>query len=292
MQTQKVIITAALTGGVHDKSANPNLPEQPDEIIEQALAAREAGAAIIHCHARTPEGKPTCSLDIFQEIHDGIRSQSDAIVQLTTGGGLGMSVDERFGVITLSPEMASLNMGLLNFIFGGKEHFFSNMRSEIARFATEMKRRGVKPELEIYSFAMLEEAEVLIDEGLVDPPFVMNLVLHTPSQGGLRGTPENLVEMVRRIRERWRIGDEVLVNVTSCGRTENPMSTIALAMNLNIRVGMEDNVHYRPDELVQGNAQLVARAVRIAHELDREPATPTEARRMLGLTAGVEASLA
>jgi 3-keto-5-aminohexanoate cleavage enzyme len=280
----KVIITAALTGGVHDKSANPNLPEQPDEIIEQALECAAAGAAIVHCHARLPNGKPTCDTEIFRAIHDGIRSQSDVIVQLTTGGGLGLSVEERYGVISLAPEMASLNMGLLNFIFGGAEHFFSNMRSDIVAFAEEMRRQNVKPELEVYNMAMLEEAAILLRMGILEPPYVINLVLDTPTQGGLRGTPVNLVEMVRRIREQFALApDEVIVNITSCGSTQLPISAIALAMGLNVRVGMEDNVYFRKGELVQRNAQLVERAVRIAEQLDHEPATPDEAREALGL---------
>jgi 3-keto-5-aminohexanoate cleavage enzyme len=280
----KVIITAALTGGVHDKSANPNLPEQPDEIIEQALECAAAGAAIVHCHARLPNGRPTCDTEIFRTIHEGISSQSDVIVQLTTGGGIGLSVEERYGVISLAPEMASLNMGLLNFIFGGKEHFFSNMRSDIVAFAEEMRRQNVKPELEVYNMAMLEEAAVLLGMGILEPPYVVNLVLDTPTQGGLRGTPVNLVEMVRRIREQFEVGPGgVIVNVTSCGSTQLPISTIALAMGLNIRVGMEDNVFFRRGELVQRNAQLVERAVRIAEQLDREPATPDEAREALGI---------
>ncbi len=281
----KVIITAALTGGVHDKRANPNLPEQPDEIIEQGLAAAAAGAAIIHCHARTPEGTPTCDLEIFRVIHDGLRSQTDAIIQLTTGGGLGLTVDERFGVISLSSEMASLNMGLLNFVFGGREHFFSNMRSEIWQFAEAMSQNGVKPELEVYNMAMLEEAKILLDLGLLEPPYVINLVLDTPTQGGLRGTPANLVEMVRRVRET--LPEEMHINVTSCGSSQNPITAMAMAMGLNIRVGMEDCVYFRKGELIRDNAQLVARAVRIARELDREPATPDEARELLGLKTGV-----
>jgi 3-keto-5-aminohexanoate cleavage enzyme len=286
----KVIITAALTGGVHDKSANPNLPEQPDEIIEQALECAAAGAAIVHCHARLPNGRPTCDPEIFRMIHDGIRSQSDVIVQLTTGGGLGLSVEERYGAIGLAPEMASLNMGLLNFILGGKEHFFSNMRSEIVAFAEEMRRQNVKPELEVYNIAMLEEAQFVLSQGILEPPWVINLVLDTPTQGGLRGTPVNLVEMVRRIHEAFEVGgDGVLINVTSCGATQLPISTIAIAMGLNIRVGMEDNVFFRRGELVQRNAQLVERAVRIAEQLDREPATPDEARTTLGLEARVPA---
>src|SRR5262245_61665982 len=280
----KVVITAALTGGVHDKSANPNLPEQPAEIIEQALACREAGAAIVHCHARTPEGRPTCDPAIFRQIHDGIARQSDVIVQLTTGGGLGLSTEERFGVISLAPEMASLNMGMVNFIIKGEEFLFPNMRSDIRAFAEAMNERGVKPELELYDMSMIDEAIYFIDHGLLSPPWVVNFVLDTPSQGGLPGRPENLVEMYRRVSERIGIGpDAAQINVTSCGDTQLPLTTMAMAMGLNVRVGMEDNVLFRPGELVSSNAQLVERTVRIARELNLEPATPDEAREFFAM---------
>lgn len=279
----KVVITAALTGGVHDKSANPNLPEQPGEIVEQALACRAAGAAIVHCHARTPDGKPTCDVEIFKEIHDGIRQRSDVIVQLTTGGGLGLSVKERFGVISLGPEMASLNMGMVNFIFKRKEFLFPNLRSSIRAFAEEMNRQSVKPELEVYDMSMLDEVSYFVEEGLLRPPLVINFVLGTPSQGGLPATPENLVELYRRVKERFGLGEGgAEINVTSCGDRQLPVSTMAMAMGLNVRVGMEDNVFYRPEELVQSNAQLVERTVRIARELNLEPATPEEVRGLLG----------
>ncbi|HJZ46327.1 MAG TPA: 3-keto-5-aminohexanoate cleavage protein, partial [Roseiflexaceae bacterium] len=150
-------------------------------------------------------------------------------------------------------------------------------RSDILRFAREMRRRGVKPELEVYNIAMLEEAEFLIGTGLLEPPYVINLVLNTPTQGGLRGTPVNLVEMVRRLPP------DTLCNVSSMGRTQLTITTMAMAMGLNARLGMEDNVYYRRGELVKENAQLVERSVRIARELNLEPATPDGARGALGL---------
>lgn len=140
-----------------------------------------------------------------------------------------------------------------------------------------MQRRGVRPELEVYNIAMLEEAEYLIGTGLVEPPYIINLVLHTPTQGGLRGTPQNLLEMVQRLPA------EAICNVSSMGRTQLPITTIAMAMGLNVRVGMEDNVYYKRGELLENNAQLVERAVRIAKELQVEPASPDEARQMLRL---------
>jgi 3-keto-5-aminohexanoate cleavage enzyme len=273
----KVIITCALTGGIHGKEANPNLPEQPDEIVAQGIAAWRAGAAILHVHARNPDGSNTMDSAIYGELHRRLCEQTDAVIQLTTGGSPVLPVNERLNTVLLNPEMCSLNMGLLNFFIRGQRVFFSNHREDIERFAKEMRRRGVKPELEVYNMGMIEEAEHLIGAGLLDPPYLINYVLHTPTQGGLRGTPINLLEMVRRLPPN------TLCNVSSMGRTQLPITTIAIAMGLHARVGMEDNVYYRKGELVQANAQLVERTVRIARELQREPATPDDVRQAFGL---------
>ncbi len=274
---KKIVITCALTGGIHGKEANPNLPEQPDEIVAQGIAAWRAGAAILHVHARNPDGSNTMDKAIYRELHERLCAETDAIVQLTTGGSPRLPVNERLNTVLLNPEMCSLNMGLMNFFIRGEQVFFSNHRSDILRFAREMRRRGVVPELEVYNMAMIEEAEFLFSQGILEPPFVINYVLNTPTQGGLRGTAVNLVEMARRLPPNC------ILNVSSMGRTQLPITTIAASMGFNIRVGMEDNVYYRRGELVKENAQLVERAVRICRELQREPATPAEARQMLGL---------
>lgn len=277
MPEGKVIITCALTGGIHGKEANPNLPEQPDEIVAQGIAAWQAGAAVLHVHARNPDGSNTMDREIYHELHLRLCQETDAVIQLTTGGSPVLSVEERLNTVLLDPEMCSLNMGLLNFFIRGQQVFFSNHRSDIERFAHEMQRRSIRPELEVYSMAMLEEVEYLMSTGLVTLPPIVNFVLHTPTQGGERGTPQNLVEMARRLPP------DALCSVSSMGRTQLPITTMAIAMGLNVRVGMEDNVFYRRGELVKDNAQLVARTVRIARELEREPATPAEAREILGL---------
>jgi 3-keto-5-aminohexanoate cleavage enzyme len=277
MADGKVIITCALTGGIHGKEANPNLPEQPGEIVAQGIAAWRAGAAVLHVHGRNPDGSNTMDREIYHELHQRLCQETDAVIQLTTGGSPVLSVEERLTTVLLDPEMCSLNMGLLNFFIRGEQVFFSNHRSDIERFAREMQRRGIRPELEVYSMAMLEEVEHLIGTGLVTPPPIINFVLQTPTQGGERGTPQNLVEMARRLPPGS------LCSVSSMGRSQLPITTMAIAMGLNVRVGMEDNVYYRRGELVKDNAQLVARTVRIARELEREPATPAEAREILGL---------
>jgi len=275
-----VVITCALTGGIHGKEANPNLPEQPDEIVEQGVAAWRAGAAILHVHARNPDGSNTMSPAIYGELHERLKAETDAVIQLTTGGSPTLPVQDRLNTVLLSPEMCSLNMGLLNFFIRGEQVFFANHRSDIERFAREIAARDVRPELEVYSAAMLEEVQHLLGLGILSPPYVINLVLHTPTQGGTRGTPENLLDAVTRIRA---LGEDVRINVSSMGASQLPMTTIALAMGLNVRVGMEDNVFYRRGEPLESNAQLVERTVRIARELDREPATPAQARELLAL---------
>jgi 3-keto-5-aminohexanoate cleavage enzyme len=279
-----VVITCALTGGIHGKEANPNLPEQPDEIVEQGVAAWRAGAAILHVHARNPDGSNTMDPAIYGELHERLCAETDAVIQLTTGGSPTLPVDERLNTVLLNPEMCSLNMGLLNFFIRGEQVFFANHRSDIERFAREIAARNVRPELEVYSAAMLEEVQHLLSLGILSPPYVINLVLHTPTQGGTRGTPENLIDAVARLRTLGGVPwEDLRINVTSMGPTQLPLTTIALAMGLNIRVGMEDNVLYRRGEPLDDNAQLVERAVRIANELDRPPATPAQARELLGL---------
>ena len=280
---EPVIITCALTGGIHGKEANSNLPEQPDEIVEQGVAAWRAGAAVLHVHARNPDGSNTMDQAIYSELHERLCSETDAVVQLTTGGSPMLSVEERLNTVFLAPEMCSLNMGLLNFFIRGEQVFFSNHRSDIEQFAREISARDVKPELEVYNSAMLEEVDHLLSLEILKPPYTINFVLHTPTQGGQRGTPQNLLDMVDRLRDLSVSQEDLRVNVSSMGPTQLPITTIGLAMGLNVRVGMEDNVLYRRGEPVESNAQLVERTVRIAHELDREPATPDEARQRLGL---------
>lgn len=280
---EPVIITCALTGGIHGKEANPNLPEQPDEIVEQGVEAWRAGAAILHVHARNPDGSNTMNPEIYSELHERLCAETDAVIQLTTGGSPMLPVEERLNTVLLAPEMCSLNMGLLNFFIRGEQVFFANHRSDIERFAHEIASRNVKPELEVYNSAMLEEVAYLLSLDILWPPYTINFVLHTPTQGGQRGTPRNLFDMLERLDELPVPREDLRINVSSMGRTQLLITTIALAMSLNVRVGMEDNVLFRQDEPLENNAQLVERAVRTASELDRCPATPAEAREVLGL---------
>jgi len=174
-------------------------------------------------------------------------------------------------------------MGLLNFFIGGEQVFFANHRSDIEAFAREMAARQVRPEFEVYNAAMLDELAHMLSLGIFAPPYAVNFVLHTPTQGGSRGTARNLVDMVERLADLPVSRQDLRVTVSSMGRTQLPLTTTAIAMGLNTRVGLEDNVYFRHGELAESNAQLVERTVRIARALERRPATPDEARRLLGL---------
>ena len=281
--TDPVVITCALTGGIHGKEANPALPEQPDEIVEQGIDAWRAGAAVLHVHARNPDGSNTMDPEIYGELHERLCAETDAVVQLTTGGSPRLSVEERITTVRLSPEMCSLNMGLLNFFIRGEQVFFPNHRSDIERFAREIRERDVRPELEVYSVAMLEEVEHLLSLEILEPPMrSTSCSTRRPRAGSGARRATSSTRSSGSVTCRW-IRDELRVTVTSMGATQLPLTTIGIAMGLNVRVGMEDNVLMRRGEPVRSNAQLVERTVRIANELDRRPATPDEARERFAL---------
>ncbi len=276
---KKMIITVALTGGIHGKEANPALPEQPDEIIKDAVACYEAGAAIVHLHARDKAGKGVGDPAIFGEMNEGIRALCPVVVQNTTGGP-GIPIAQRISSLDANPEMASLNMGSLVFFTGTKDNpqetLFMNLRSEIEAFAKAMIERDIKPEMEVYSPTMFGEVENLIKKGLLKKPYYINFVMNVGGMGGFSGTPKNLITMIDHLP------DGAIFNVSGIGRAQLPLMTMSTLCGGNARVGLEDNVFYRKGQLAT-NVQLVERLVRIAKELDREIATPDEAREILGM---------
>ena len=275
----KVIITAAQTGALVTKKMNPGLPEQPDEIVESAYACYQEGAAIVHIHARDKNGIPTGSKEVFQEIHDKIRAKCPIIVQDSTGGGPNLTLEQRIECVQAKPDMASLNMGSLMRISGQyKGVSWSNMPEEIEHFVGEFRKLGVKPEMEVYSHGMFREIENVIKKGLVEKPYYINLVMGMMYQGAVEATPKYLQSLLDFLPE------DAIFNVTPVGAAQLPLTTMGMILGGCIRVGMEDNIYYRKGELVKNNAQFVARAVRIARELNKEPATPDEARKILGLT--------
>ncbi|HSV96539.1 MAG TPA: 3-keto-5-aminohexanoate cleavage protein [Spirochaetota bacterium] len=272
----KLIITAALTGGIHGKEANPALPEQPDEIIREALRCYEAGAAVVHLHARDGAGKGVADARIFAEMNQGIRARCDIIIQNTTGGP-GLPINERITSLDAGPEMASLNMGSVVFFHQGKELPFINLRLEIEAFAKAMLERGIKPEMEVYNPSMFGEIENLIKQGLLAAPYYINFVMGVGGMGGYPGTLKNLAIMIDHLPRGS------VFNVSGIGRAQLPMNTMAVLSGGHARTGLEDCVNYRKGEPAKSNAQLVERIVRLARELGREVATAGEARAILGM---------
>jgi 3-keto-5-aminohexanoate cleavage enzyme len=268
---QKVILTVATTGGVHGKEANPNVPEQPDEIAEQARACEELGAAIVHVHGRDEHGENDA--DRLQAVNDAIRERcDDVIIQNTTGGQSPFSERVKGIRTSPSPEMASLDLGPFK---RGQHIITDHTRHNIERLATEMQDRDIKSELEVFNSGQLNEAHRLIQDRLIEPPYYLNFVF-----GGTtftRPTPGNLLAMVQDLP------DGAEFNVLATGPHQLPMTTMAVLLGGHVRIGMEDNLYYAEGVPATGNPQLVERAVRVIEQLDRELATPDEARELLGI---------
>lgn len=267
----KLIITAALTGAEVTRAQQPALPLTPEEIGIAAAECAQAGASIVHVHGRHPDGSPTQDKEVYRRIMAEVKQRCDVIVQVSTGGAVGMTPQERLAPVTLKPEMATLSMGSVN--FGGD--VFLNHPADMEVFAQAMREHGVKPELEIFDSGMLSTASRWLKKGLLSGPAHFDLVLGIP--GGMAGTPEALMYLVSQLPPgaTW--------TVAGIGAAQLPLATLAMVLGGHVRVGFEDNVYYRKGELASSNAQLVARISRISRELDRPVATPQEARRILGL---------
>ena len=275
---RKIIITVALTGGQHGKEANPNLPEQPEEIAASAYACYNAGAAIAHIHARDKTGKATADPDIYSEIKKRVRDTCDIITSFSTGGGPNLTNEQRVQAALADPEICSLNMG--TFVRPGwkENNVFLNTPEQIEEWATMFKQRGIKPELEVYSHTMFADVENLIEKGIVERPYFINLVLGMRRQGALHASNKTLLSLMEFLPQ------DSVFNVTSVGRMQLPLTTLGLLMGSNVRVGLEDNIYYSKGVLAT-NEQLVARSVRIITELGFEVATTEEARQILGLAS-------
>ena len=273
LEGEKLILTVPTTGGVHGKEANPNLPEQPGEIAEAARECEELGASIVHLHGRDERGER--SADRLQEINDAVREACEEIVIQNTTGGTGLPLEERAKGIRTDPvpEMASLDMGPMN----RYQHLTAeNTRYQIETLAREMREEGIKPEMEVFNNGHLNEVYRLIETGLVDEPYYINLIF---GPGTLtRPTPANMVNMIGDLPENS------IFNVLAIGPHQLPLTTMGILTGGHVRIGMEDNLYYRRGEPAESNAQLVGRTARIAAELDRELATPAEAREILGLS--------
>jgi len=275
----KVIITAALNGAFVNKDMNPSVPEQPDEIAQASLDCYNAGAAIVHIHARDEQGKPCGTKEKFEEIQAAVKAKcKEVIVQFSTGGGTNLTIEERVSCLDADPEMASLNMGTLMRQTGPNAgQPFSNMTKDIEAWAAKMKAMKIKPEMECYSQSMYRDVRNLIKKDLIEPPYYVNFVLGMMHQGAIEATPDTLVSMYQFLPEGCYF------NTTATGAAELPVTTMGMIMGGAVRVGLEDNVYYRKGVLAASNAQLVERSVRIARELNIRPVSPDEARRILGV---------
>ncbi|MGZ3646649.1 MAG: 3-keto-5-aminohexanoate cleavage enzyme, partial [Ktedonobacteraceae bacterium] len=262
---QPVIITAAIVGAELTRDQQPYLPVSPNEIIAAAIECYEAGASIIHIHVRDAEGNSTQDAAIFREVVEGIRARCDVITQVSTGGAVWMSAEERLQSIECRPDMATLTTGTVNF----GDSVFVNTRGLVEIFASRLRDYGIVPELEIFDAGMLDEAMRLLNMSLISEPLQFDFVMGVP--GGIGAEPAHLMHLVRSLPpgSTW--------SVAGIGRHQLTLGTIALAMGGNVRVGLEDNIYYRKGQLAKNNAELVARIVRIAHELDRPIATPSQA---------------
>jgi 3-keto-5-aminohexanoate cleavage enzyme len=278
MPDNKVIITVAQTGALVNKKQNPAVPEQPDEIAASTYDCYNEGAAIAHIHARNPDGTTTGSADVFRDIHEKIRAKCNIILQDSTGGGSNLTIEQRTECLEAYPEMASLNMGTMVRTIGeAAGTTFMNTRKDIEGFINRMKQFGVKPEMEVYSLSMFREVRNVIEKGLAEKPYVVNLILGMAYQGALEADHRLLITYLDYIPP------DCYFNTLGVSTIQTSLATMGMIFGGNARVGLEDNLYYRRGELAKSNAQLVARVVRIARELGKEPATPEEARKILGL---------
>ncbi len=296
----KVIITAAITGGVHVPTQSPYLPITPDQIVDECVRAREAGAAVAHIHVREPEnGRPIPSMELFRDVAERVKQRCDIVLCTTTGGAPGMTHEERVGVVReLAPELASCNMGSMNFALfplanrfkefkydwekpfleRTDEHIFANTFKSMRYFLETMNEFGTRPELEVYDAGMVNNAAFMINAGVLQRPVYIQFVLGI--LGGLPATVENLVLLYNQAR---LLLGEFEWSVAAAGRFQFPIGVAALAMGGNVRVGLEDSVYIGKGQLATSNAEQVAKMARIVRELSLEPATPDEAREILQL---------
>jgi 3-keto-5-aminohexanoate cleavage enzyme len=266
------VLTAALTGPIATKADNPNLPTSPEEIAASAREASEAGAAVVHVHLRDADGNPTADLQVAQRVVGLIEESCPALIQLSTGVGLGVEYEARERLVEARPRMATLNVCSMS--FGAGE--FRNPPDGVRRLAARMRELGIKPELELYDTGHLEVALALLDEGLLEEPLAFSLVLGV--RGGMAATPANIVHLVAQLPPGsvWQ--------VIGIGRANLSVTAIGLAMGGNARTGMEDTLMLRRGVPASSNGELVARLAQIATALERPIATVEEAAAALQLT--------
>jgi len=302
---RKVIITCAVTGSIHTPTMSDYLPLTPDQIAEQAIGAAEAGASILHLHARDPkDGRPTPDPDVFMQFLPRIKQNTDAVINITTGGGAGMSLEERLAApLRAKPEMCSLNMGSMNFglfplldkyptfkhewerkhLENSRDFIFRNTFADIERILKDLGEGcGTRFEFECYDVGHLYSLAHFLDRGLVKPPLLVQTIFGI--LGGIGPDVENLVHM-RNMADRL-LGDAYEWSILGAGRHQMGLLTVGAVMGGHCRVGLEDSLYLGKGEMAKTNADQVQRIRTILEALSLAPATPTEARQMLALKGG------
>ena len=301
----KVIITCAVTGSIHTPTMSPYLPLTPDEVASQAIGAAEAGAAILHLHARDPkDGRPTPDPKVFMQFLPRIKQATDAVVNITTGGGHGMTLEERLAApLRASPEMCSLNMGSMNFglfpmlqrykdfkhdwerqhLENSRDFIFRNTFKDIEYILKNLgEAHGTRFEFECYDVGHLYTLAHFLDRKLVKPPLLVQSIFGI--LGGIGADPENLTH-VKHIADKL-FGDAYYWSILAAGRHQLPLVTMGAIMGGNVRVGLEDSLFIGKGQLAKTNADQVTRIRTILENLSLEIATPREARDMLALKGG------
>ncbi len=299
---RKVIVTCAITGSIHTPTMSPHLPITPSEIAAEAVAAAEAGATIIHLHARDPDdGRPKQDPELFMEFLPRIKQQTGAVLNVTTGGALGMPLEERLAPVRRAePEMCTLNMGSMNFgVFGivekykdwkhdwepafletSRDMIFPNTFKSLERIMRDVgEGLGTRFEFECYDLGHLYNLAYCVDQGWVEPPFFIQTIFGI--LGGIGADAENLAFMKRTADKLF--GDDYHWSILAAGRHQMPFVTIGAAMGGHVRVGLEDSLYIGPGELAKSNAEQVAKIRRILEELSFDIATPDDARALLRL---------
>ncbi len=297
----KVIITAALTGAIHTPSMSEYLPFRIEDMVEEAVRSYNAGAAVVHVHARNPEnGIPSSSVEIFREILSRIKAECNAVITPTTGGSYTMTPKERLAVVSaLKPEMATFNAGSLNFALypvlekyrefkydweegylkGTESFIFSNHFESLHIYSKTMNETGTRPEIEIYDVGQINNVAQLLREGYLKKPVYLQYVMGI--LGGIPATADNLLYLIRESKRLLK--EDFIWSVCAAGKFQFSMGVINVLEGGFWRVGLEDNLYIEKGVLAKSSAEQVEKAIRIIRELGYEPATPDEAREILGL---------
>lgn len=269
MSADGIVITAAIVGAEVTRAQNPHVPYSAEEIASEAKRCADAGASIIHLHVRDAEGRPSQAEALFRAAIEAIRARCDVVIQVSTGGAVGMALEERLGGLLCAPEMATLNCGSVNF----GDDVFVNTLPDMRQVAQRLTALRIVPELELYEVGHLDNARMLAREGLLTPPHFLQFVLGVPGAIGAREQVLRFFISELTPTDHW--------GVAAVGRHQFPMAELATKLGGHVRVGLEDNLYLERGVLAEGSAPLVERAVSIARSHGREPVRAREVRARL-----------